>query len=165
MVAGLRLTYRLDCRERPSFDGLSFQWKCLQPNSSSVNDRAVPTKGGYPICCRGGEVSPNHFAGIQAAESTWPEVMKAGGYRTGIFGKWHLGYFEHYNPLLHGFDKFIGCGGNVDFFSHIDQAGNEDWWNGRKLTPETGYSTHLITKHAVSLFMQIQIVPFSLRAA
>lgn len=133
------------------------------PTRAALMTGLYQQKVGIPFVVVAAEKSPNHFAGIQAAESTWPEVMKAGGYRTGIFGKWHLGYFEHYNPLLHGFDKFIGyVSGNVDFFSHIDQAGNEDWWNGRKLTPETGYSTHLITKHAVSFIHANSDSPFFL---
>jgi arylsulfatase A-like enzyme len=34
---------------------------------------------------------------------TLPEILKAAGYRTGHFGKWHLGP-EPYSPLQHGFD-------------------------------------------------------------
>lgn len=34
---------------------------------------------------------------------TLPEVLKSAGYRTGHFGKWHLGA-EPYSPLQHGFD-------------------------------------------------------------
>ena len=34
---------------------------------------------------------------------TLPEILKAAGYRTGHFGKWHLGP-EPFSPLQHGFD-------------------------------------------------------------
>lgn len=34
---------------------------------------------------------------------TLPKVLRAAGYRTGHFGKWHLGP-EPYSPLQHGFD-------------------------------------------------------------
>src|SRR5690606_1781274 len=88
--------------------------------------------------------------GLQPGEVTFPGLLKESGYQTGIFGKWHLGYERRYNPLRHGFDEFRGfVGGNVDYFSHIDQAGFDDWWNGEELEPEEGYTTHLITRHAV----------------
>lgn len=35
--------------------------------------------------------------------TTLPEVLRAAGYKTGHFGKWHLGP-EPYSPLQHGFD-------------------------------------------------------------
>lgn len=42
-----------------------------------------------------------------------PEMLRAAGYTTGIFGKWHLGDQDPYRPDKHGFDEvFIhGAGG------------------------------------------------------
>jgi len=37
-----------------------------------------------------------------------PEVLKAAGYRTGIFGKWHLGDQPGTRPHERGFDRFDG---------------------------------------------------------
>jgi len=44
---------------------------------------------------------------------TLPEILKQAGYKTGIFGKWHLGDEEPYQPENRGFDEvFIhGAGG------------------------------------------------------
>jgi arylsulfatase len=44
---------------------------------------------------------------------TFPQVLRSAGYTTGIFGKWHLGDEDAYQPDKRGFDKvFIhGCGG------------------------------------------------------
>jgi arylsulfatase len=44
---------------------------------------------------------------------TLPQVLKTAGYATGIFGKWHLGDEEPYQPHRRGFDEaFIhGAGG------------------------------------------------------
>lgn len=44
---------------------------------------------------------------------TLPQVLKQSGYTTGIFGKWHLGDEEEYQPHHRGFDEaFIhGAGG------------------------------------------------------
>ncbi len=45
--------------------------------------------------------------------TTLPQVLKSAGYSTGIFGKWHLGDEEPYQPHKRGFDEaFIhGAGG------------------------------------------------------
>jgi arylsulfatase len=45
--------------------------------------------------------------------TTFTQVLKSVGYTTGIFGKWHLGDGEAYQPNHRGFDEvFIhGCGG------------------------------------------------------
>jgi arylsulfatase len=45
--------------------------------------------------------------------TTLPEVLKKVGYQSGIFGKWHLGDEDEYQPERRGFDEtFIhGCGG------------------------------------------------------
>src|SRR5918999_1362218 len=45
--------------------------------------------------------------------TTIAQVLKIAGYTTGIFGKWHLGDAEPYQPQQRGFDEvFIhGCGG------------------------------------------------------
>ena len=104
--------------------------------------------------------------GMPDAETTLPELLKSAGYATGITGKWHLGYTGQFNPTRHGFDMFRGyVSGNVDFHSHIDQANFEDWWHDQQLHPETGYSTHLITQHAVRFIEQNVDQPFFLYVA
>jgi arylsulfatase A-like enzyme len=37
-----------------------------------------------------------------------PQLLKQAGYRTGIFGKWHLGYQTPNTPNDRGFDEFYG---------------------------------------------------------
>ena len=46
--------------------------------------------------------------GINPAEITVAELLKQAGYVTGIVGKWHLGEWEAFNPVHHGFDSFYG---------------------------------------------------------
>jgi arylsulfatase len=46
--------------------------------------------------------------------STLPEILKRGGYTSGIFGKWHLGDEPDYQPDSRGFDEvFIHGGGGI----------------------------------------------------
>lgn len=104
--------------------------------------------------------------GMPDSEVTLAELMQTAGYTTGIMGKWHLGYTPQFNPTRHGFDVFRGyISGNVDFHSHIDQANFEDWWHNADLHPEVGYSTHLITQHAVHFIEQNVDRPFCLYVA
>ena len=105
---------------------------------------------GIPSVVVAREDAPTHRDGIRDHHTTFAELMRDKGYHTAIFGKWHLGYYPKNNPMRHGFELFRGyISGNVDFFSHIDQVGRLDWWNGTELDNESGYTTHLITNHAL----------------
>ncbi|MCO5297362.1 MAG: sulfatase [Fimbriimonadaceae bacterium] len=60
-------------------------------------------------------LNPDSPRGIHPRETTIAELLKARGYATGIFGKWHLGYPNEKNlfaperlPLAHGFDEYLG---------------------------------------------------------
>lgn len=108
----------------------------------------------------------NRHHGLQMEEITFAEKLERAGYKTGIFGKWHLGYDPRYNPVHSGFDQFRGyVSGNVCYQSHLDRMGIEDWWHDEKLTPEVGYTTHLITKHALQFIEQHRSEPFCVYVA
>lgn len=53
--------------------------------------------------------------GLAPATVTWPKLLKANGYATGHFGKWHLGTRPEFHPKRNGYDHFFGFlgGGNV----------------------------------------------------
>ncbi len=104
--------------------------------------------------------------GLASTETTFAKAFKSAGYATGLFGKWHLGYRPQFNPVKHGFDEFRGyLSGNVDYISHIDQAGVYDWWHNTESVEEEGYTTHLITQHAVQFIEDHQTKPFCLYVA
>jgi len=46
--------------------------------------------------------------GLQKDEVTIAEMLKANGYATGCFGKWHLGHHKQFLPLQQGFDEYFG---------------------------------------------------------
>ena len=50
----------------------------------------------------------NNTDGMLGDEITIAETLKAAGYNTGLFGKWHLGDYGEYLPTNQGFDYFYG---------------------------------------------------------
>lgn len=101
--------------------------------------------------------------GLDTTTWTMAQALRAGGYQTGIMGKWHLGYLPEYNPIHHGFDEFYGyVSGNIDFHSHYDNAGIYDWYHNLDSIQEEGYVTDLITDHAVDFIEKHQEEPFFL---
>ncbi|NQT02271.1 MAG: sulfatase-like hydrolase/transferase [Planctomycetes bacterium] len=128
--------------------------------------RAALLTGRYQQRCgiEGVVTAAKHrHTGMALEEVTFAEVLKRRGYATGIFGKWHVGYNVEFNPAKQGFDEFIGyVSGNVDYHSHIDQAGFEDWWKNLQKVPEEGYCTDLITKHGVDFIERHKDGPFCL---
>ena len=88
--------------------------------------------------------------GLPAGEATLAPALKRAGYRTAVFGKWHLGYREKFSPLEQGFDEFIGfLGGNVDYFRHRELSDIHVYLSGKENLTREGYTTDLITDDAV----------------
>lgn len=55
-----------------------------------------------------GALGPNSKVGISDDEQLIPEVLKAKGYASAVFGKWHLGDAPQFLPTKHGFDRYFG---------------------------------------------------------
>ncbi len=92
---------------------------------------------------------------MRSDEVTIAEVLRAAGYATGCFGKWHLG--EHYpnHPNGQGFDEFFGMPtGHWDncFDPHLDH-------NGRMVATR-GYITDVLTDAAIRFIEAHRGEPF-----
>jgi arylsulfatase A-like enzyme len=88
---------------------------------------------------------------------TLPQMLKTAGYKSGIFGKWHLGDEDAYRPESRGFDEvFIHGGGGIGQTfpgSCGDAPGNTNidpalWHNG-KWVKTKGYCTDLFFNQAI----------------
>ena len=102
----------------PNIDKLCEQG--MKFTSFYVTNRCSPTRlafmtGSLPERAGWSKVIYRHsMVGIHPDEVTVAELMKKAGYTTGMVGKWHLGEFQEFNPVRHGFDFFYGfleCGG------------------------------------------------------
>ncbi len=81
---------------------------------------------------------------LRRDEVTMADVFAAGGYRTGIFGKWHLGDNFPFRPQERGFQEVLvhgggGVGQTPDFWGN-DYFDDTYWHNGTA-TRYTGYCT------------------------
>ncbi len=74
--------------------------------------------------------------GLDPATITWPELIQAAGYRTGLVGKWHLGLLDRFHPTKTGFDYFFGFrgGGNRPKDPDLEEDGVVRKFKG--LTPD-----------------------------
>ena len=104
--------------------------------------------------------------GLSPKVRTLPDYLRAAGYATGAFGKWHLGLRAPFTPLSQGFDEFVGLlSGDGDHHSRVDRSGGADWWSGDNPLVEEGYTTDLITRHALGFIERHRSRPFFLYIA
>jgi arylsulfatase A-like enzyme len=88
-------------------------------------------------------------AGLSTSEITLSRMLREDGYRTAMFGKWHLGHKPEFGPNAHGFEEFFGIlGGNVDMYTHQNINGTPDLYENTELVRREGYLTDLITARA-----------------
>jgi arylsulfatase A-like enzyme len=105
---------------------------------------------------------PGDTQHIDKSEILLPEVLKQTGYKTGIFGKWHLGANKKEDfPTYHGFDTFVGLlDGCVDYFKHGYASLNKSWFKNTEPLEEEGFATDLITHHALNFIENNKNTPY-----
>ncbi len=89
-------------------------------------------------------------------EKTLADLLRAGGYRTGLFGKWHLGDTPPFRPEDRGFDETLWhLGGGIGQpGDHPDNAGRDSYFgpvlcrDGYFVRTE-GYCTDIFTDRAI----------------
>ena len=99
--------------------------------------------------------------GLPPEHPTLPSLLRAAGYRTGLMGKWHLGYPPNFGPLKSGYDEFFGpISGAVDYHSHLSFDGRHDLWDGDAPANAQGYLTDLISERACGFIARHARQPF-----
>lgn len=65
--------------------------------------------------------------GLPIEQRTVADHLKALGYRTAVFGKWHQGIADRFHPLKRGFDEFVGFrGGARSYFPYRQKVRKSD---------------------------------------
>ncbi|SNS44206.1 arylsulfatase [Sphingopyxis indica] len=93
--------------DRIAKEGMIFTDHYGQPSCTA--GRAAFITGQMPI--RTGMTTigiPGSPRGLQKEDPTLAEVLKVAGYKTGQFGKNHLGDRNEFLPTVHGFDEWFG---------------------------------------------------------
>lgn len=96
-------------------------------------------------------------------ETTIADRLGKAGYRTGIFGKWHLGYSYPYQPQDRGFQEvFVHGGGGIgqleDYFgnSHL----NATYLHNGKFEKSEGFSSDVLFHQAATFIGKNKEHPF-----
>ncbi len=131
------------------------------PSRASLLTGKYPAHAGVEAILGG----TRHTPGLPP-QPTLASMLLDRGYRTGIFGKWHLGADPAYGPTGYGFEQHFGfLAGCVDYYSHIYYWGehnplhdlweddDEVWLNGQ-------YLTTVIAERAVSFVEENSEHPF-----
>jgi arylsulfatase A len=95
-------------------------------------------------------VTGNGSLDLPSEEVTIAEALKARGYATGLFGKWHHGGVRpgkktYTFPMDQGFDEFFGFTDAV----HAWQKFPTQLWDGREMKPSQGYADTLFADHSI----------------
>ncbi|GAA5507501.1 sulfatase [Novipirellula caenicola] len=106
--------------------------------------------------------------GLNPEEITIAEVLKTAGYKTGMFGKWHLGDQPAFLPTRQGFDEFFGLPYSHDIHPfHTNQKKHNfpplpllDGETVIETDPDADYLTRRITQRAVSFIEANKDTPF-----
>ncbi len=112
----------------------------------------------------------NHTSeiGIHPEETLLSEVLKSHGYRTAIFGKWHLGHRAPFLPTRHGFDEFCGIpysNDNGPLHPVVREIPSLPLYENESvvgLDPDQAQFTKLFTARAVKFIEQHRDGPFFL---
>lgn len=71
----------------------------------------------------GPEATAAENFGLPLTEKTLADRLKAAGYRTGMVGKWHLGFRPEFHPMRRGFDEYFGFLGGAH--SYVDSRADK----------------------------------------
>ena len=135
------------------------------PSRAALLTGRHPQRSGINSWTQGNMRGPDGI-NMSLNEVTIAEALKAAGYRTALFGKWHVGSHRDYGPTKQGFDEFFGIrNGFIDNFNHyfLHGKGYHDLYEGTTEVFRKGeYFPELITNRALQFIEKNRENPFLL---
>jgi arylsulfatase len=98
--------------DKLALEGIRFQNFNVEPQCTP--SRSAFMTGRHPIRSGTTKVVWGILYGMTQWEVTLPELLSAQGYKTGMFGKWHLGDTKGRFPTDQGFDEWYGIANTTD---------------------------------------------------
>ena len=119
------------------------------PTRASLLSGRYPPMAGVPGVIR--THAANSWGALSEDVILLPEMLRRGGYHTGMIGKWHLGLTAVDHPNARGFDYFKGFLGDMmdDYYHHRRHGINYMRENLQVIQP-TGHATDLFSDWAVT---------------
>lgn len=105
------------------------------------------------------------YTGMDTAQVILPKLLKAKGYSTAAFGKWHIGFNADQHPLAKGFEYYYGflSGGRSYYYqpNKDDRAGSKNaLLENHQQVPFDGYLTDVLGNKAVEYIQKNKQQPF-----
>ena len=164
------------------------------PNINKLAARGVRCTNGYvsaPYCSPdpgglltgryqthfGHEFNPHVGAeaklGLPLSQRTIAGLLRGAGYRTGLVGKWHLGFSKDHHPQLRGFDDFFGFLVGAHNYALRKEAepkfastmSKNLIYRGREVQKIDGFATEVFTDEAISFMKRSKEKPWFLYLA
>ena len=103
--------------------------------------------------------------GLPPGHATIATQFKAGGYRTSLVGKWHVGTMPAFSPGKAGYDYHFCMGaGAIDFFQHratlTSKVEGDGLWENEQPVEREGYLTNVFGDVAIEQINAAGTQPF-----
>jgi arylsulfatase A len=134
-------------RESVRFDRFYVSPVCAPTRASFLTGRHFPRTGAVFVTRRMETLDTNEY--------TLAELFRDGGYRTGLFGKWHNGSQYPYHPLGQGFERFFGFAAG-----HWNNYFDTELMHQTEYVPTEGYLSDILTDSLLQFLAQPTERPF-----
>ena len=135
------------------------------PSRAALLTGRHPQRGGVRFWTQG-DMHGKDGINMALEEVTLAEALKPAGYRTALFGKWHLGAHRDFGPRKQGFDEFFGLrGGFIDNYNHffLHGTGFYDLYEGTAEVRAVGeYFPGMMVRRALEFLDRNKEGPFFL---
>jgi len=117
-------TPRMDQMAKEGLRLTSFysETQCTPTRAAMLTGR-LPIRTGMALASESGAM-----AGISPEETTLAKVLSDAGYKTAMFGKWHLGDIYESEPQNMGFDEFFGLLYHLNSYTQSQRIGFDPNW-------------------------------------
>lgn len=161
-------------REGTRLTNFYVAWPACTPSRASLLTGRYPQRNGMYDMVRneapdyGHRYTPSEYAvtferigGLDTREVLLPQLLRAAGYRTAIFGKWDLGALQRFLPTSRGFDQFYGfVNTGIDYYTHERYGVPSMYRDSQPTEADKGtYCTDLFQREALQFLSSRTDVP------